>query len=252
MKNYGYQNEIDFVELFNNKYYEELDDNSKRFLLEIFNGNIDNDEIIKSWKNKVNQKADFFIKYKTRIRGISLKCGRSNSIHHENIQDFKIFLKKLGIPFKIIDYYVSYHYGYARDEYGNTDFSRCLSADEYKSLYQNEIDIFNETINQTKYIIEMVDRFLVRGRNSEIDVDAFIYGKTDDYIWILKNEMYDLILSNSKTDYSSPHIACITLGPKKRNLDYNPDYARERFLVCARWHYFKEDIELFKQNKLRK
>ena len=32
MLNYGYQNEYDFVELFNNKYLYELDENSQKFL----------------------------------------------------------------------------------------------------------------------------------------------------------------------------------------------------------------------------
>ena len=31
MLNYGYQNEYDFVELFNNKYLYELDENSQSF-----------------------------------------------------------------------------------------------------------------------------------------------------------------------------------------------------------------------------
>ena len=34
--NYGYQNEYDFVELFNGKYIYELDDNSQQFLKELF------------------------------------------------------------------------------------------------------------------------------------------------------------------------------------------------------------------------
>lgn len=35
--NYGYQNEIDFVNLFNNKYLKELDQNSQEFLKDIYN-----------------------------------------------------------------------------------------------------------------------------------------------------------------------------------------------------------------------
>ena len=91
--NYGYQNEKDFVELFNNKYYHELDDNSKKFLKKLFNEVIDNDETIKSWKNKNVQKTDIFIKYKNYIKNISLKCGNGNSIHNEKIQEFKNYLE---------------------------------------------------------------------------------------------------------------------------------------------------------------
>ena len=112
--NYGYQNEYDFVELFNNKYLCEVDKNSQNFLKDLFEEIIDNDEQIKSWKNKANQKTDIFIKYKNYVKNISLKCGKSNSMHHEPIQEFKRYLGNIGIPYKVIDKYVSYHYGYKK------------------------------------------------------------------------------------------------------------------------------------------
>ena len=46
--NYGYQNEYDFVELFNGKYIYELDDNSQQFLKELFGDIMDDTELIKS------------------------------------------------------------------------------------------------------------------------------------------------------------------------------------------------------------
>ena len=46
--NYGYQNELDFVLLFNNKYLYELDNNSRNFLKELFGDAIDSDDVIKS------------------------------------------------------------------------------------------------------------------------------------------------------------------------------------------------------------
>ena len=60
-----------------------------------------------------------------------------------------------------------YHYGYARDGDGNIDFSKSLSSEEYKKIYQKEIDIFNKSINKTRIIVDMIDRFIVRGRNSD-------------------------------------------------------------------------------------
>lgn len=81
--NYGYQNEKDFVNLFNDKYFYELDNNSQKFLKELFGDVIDDEEMIKSWKNKTVQKTDIFIKYKNHIKNISLKCGNNNPMHHE-------------------------------------------------------------------------------------------------------------------------------------------------------------------------
>lgn len=246
--NYGYQNEEDFVKLFNDKYFYELDNNSQIFLKELFGDVINNDERIKSWKNKMVQKTDIFIKYKNHIKNISLKCGNSNSIHHEQIQEFKMYLEKLGIPYKIIDKYISYHYGYRKDEENKIDFSKMLSSDEYKELYQEEINIFNKTINKTRIIVDMVDRFIIRGRNSDYDIDALICGTVDDYVWLIKHDIYDLILSKRCLEFTSPHIGCMTIGPKKRNLDGHSKNIKDRYIVCIRWNFIKEDIMYFRKN----
>lgn len=169
-------------------------------------------------------------------------------MHHEQIQEFKRYLEKLGIPYKVIDRYVSYHYGYGRDEEGNINFSKSLSAEEYKKEYQHELDIFNQYINKTRIIVDMIDRFIIRGRNSDYDIDALVCGTIDNYTWIMKYDLYDLILSKRCLHFTSPHIACMTLGPKKRNLDGNSKNKKDRYLVCVRWNFIKEDIINFKDN----
>ena len=246
MKNRGVQNEYDFVELFDGKRISELDSTSQNFIKDLFGGIILDDEIIIAWKNMVMQKTDFFIKYKTIVKGISLKCGNSNSMHSERIEDFKLFLEKYSIPYKVIDYYTSYHYGYARDENGKVDFSKTLSSEEYKKIYQNELDIFNASINKTRIIIDMIDRFIIRGKNSEYDIDALVCGTVDDYVWINKYDLYDLILSKRCYEYTSPHVACLTIGPKKRNLDGTSKNVRDRYMVCIRWNFIRENIVEFK------
>lgn len=61
----------------------------------------------------------------------------------------------------------------------------------------------------------MIDRFIIRWRNSDYDTDALVCETSDNYIWILKYDLYDLILSKRSLDFTSPHIACLTIGPKK-------------------------------------
>ena len=75
----------------------------------------------------------------------------------------------------------------------------------------------------------MIDRFIIRGRNSEYDIDALVCGTIDEYVWILKYDIYDLILSKKSLFFTSPHIACLTLGPKKRNLNRNSNNSKERY-----------------------
>ena len=225
-----------------------MDNNTQNFLKELFGDVIDNEEHICAWKNKMVQKTDILIKYKNYIKNISIKCGNNNSIHHEQIQEFKRYLEKVGIPYNVVSYYMSYHYGYQRNEDGSINFNITLSADEYKKRYQKDIDIFNKSINKTRIIIDMIDRFIIKGRNSDYDIDALICGTIDDYVWILKYDLYDLILSKRCLDYSSPHVACMTIGPKKRNLDGKSKNIKDRYIVCIRWNFIKEDIIQFKDN----
>ena len=129
------------------------------------------------------------------------------------------------------------------------DFSKSLSSEEYKKYYQNEIDVFNNAINKTKIIVDMIDRFIIRGRNSNYDIDALVCGIPGDYVWIMKYDLYDLILNNRRMDFTSPHIACMTIGPKKRNLERDSKNSKERYLVCIRWNFIRESIIEFKKRK---
>ncbi len=79
---------------------------------------------------------------------------------------------------------------------GTTDSFNQLNSEQYKELYQNEIDIFNQAINKTKIIVDITDKFIIRGNNSDYDIDALIWERIDDYIWI-KNMIYDLVLSKN-------------------------------------------------------
>ena len=95
----------------------------------------------------------------------------------------------------------------------------------------------------------MIDRFIIRGRNSYYDIDALICRIIDDYVWILKHDIYDLILSKRCLNFTFPHVVCMTIGPKKRNLDGDSKNMRDRYIVCLRWNFIKNDIINFKNSK---
>ena len=40
----------------------------------------------------------------------------------------------------------------------------------------------------------------------------------------------------------------MTIGPKKRNLNNDSKNFKDRYLVCVRWNFIKEDIIKFKNN----
>ena len=116
-----------------------------------------------------------------------------------------------------------------------------------KEFYQDDLNIFNSYVNKTRIIIDMVDRFIVRGRNSEYDIDYLICGTIDNYVWISKYDLYDLILSKKCLHFTSPHVACMTLGPQKRCITSKGNL-KDRYLVAVRWNFLREDIISFKNN----
>ena len=247
--NYGLENEYNFVDLFNNKFFYELDQNSQKFLLDLFGNIFDSDNRIVAWKNKLRQKADIFIKYKNYTKGISIKCFNGFSMHREKIEDFKNYLYSLGIPYKIVKIYADYHFGYYRDENGKNDYNKRLSAVEYKNIYQNEIDEFNKYINKTRILVDMVDRFIVRGNTSNYDIDAIVCGVVIDYVWVLKHDLYDLFLSIRDIYIDSPHISCLTIGPKTRVLSDETKNIKDRYYVSIRWYFMRNTIIEFKNKK---
>ena len=60
-----------------------------------------------------------------------------------------------------------------------------------------------------------IERVHPEGRRLSYDIDALVCGTVNYYIWIMKYDLYDLILSNRRMDLTSPYIACMTIGPKK-------------------------------------
>ena len=117
----GYENEYDFVIAINNKKPYELNPILQELIYNIFN-NIQNNQIIKAWRNHYNQKSDTLIKIGNAIREVSIKMGSRNSVHVEYIDDFIDFLKAHNIPTDIIDKYLRFHY--ADDTNNNTGNKR--------------------------------------------------------------------------------------------------------------------------------
>ena len=69
------------------------------------------------------------------------------------------------------------------------------------------------------------------------------------FVWILKYDLYDLILSKREYGFTFPHVACMTIGLKKRNLDGTLKNIRDKYLVCVRSNFIRKDILNFKNSK---
>lgn len=174
----GFKNEIEFIKSLNNKRFKNLNYNLQLFIEDIFE-NVNNTDKINCYKNKENQKCDIFIKINNVIKKISIKKGVKNSVHTEPISEFVNFLIENHIPRNIIINFLRYHYA---DGTTNGSGKNRISVLEYKETYQKEIDEINKFLNDDILLKKAIDRFILRGRNSNDSIDVILYGVPNDFI----------------------------------------------------------------------
>lgn len=186
----------------------------------------------------MSAETDIFIKINGIIKAISIKRGSRNSVHVERISDFIHFLISNGVDREVVINYLNYHYA---DGSTNGKGICRISVDEYKKDNQKSIDMINEAFNREYLLEKAVDRFVLKGNNSNYYIDAIIYGEVNDFLWIMRNDIKKVIMD--KKDYSSAvHFGGITYQPKNRCLNYNPKYEKDRFCVQIKWYSIFDDI----------
>lgn len=203
------------------------------------------DDIIKCWRNHLPQKSDIIIKIRNIIKGVSIKKGMKNSVHVDSITEFIHFLIENGVQRDIVIKYLKYQYG---DGSTNGKGNKRLSALEYKSLFQYDIDLINKVFNNEDLLKKAVNRFVIRGNNSSYDINALIYGEVDDFLFLTPDEIIDIVLSKKDIYSTAVHFGPLICQPKSRCLNYNPLYEKDRFCVQIKWYSLNDDIIEFMNN----
>ena len=243
----GFKNEYDFVIAINNKKVNELNPMLQDLIYTIFN-NIKDNEIIKAWRNHYNQKTDVLIKIGNAIKGISIKLGSRNSVHTEHINEFIKFLREHNISQNVIDKYLKFHY--ADGTNNNTGINR-LSLEEYKVNHQKEIDDINYCFMDKKLIIDAINRFVIRGTNSEYDISAIILGTPNDFLWLKSEDIINILLFHASSYCTSPHFSNLVCQPIARCINHNQKYEKFRNYVQIKWYSLFDDIIEIKSDTIK-
>lgn len=234
----GFDNENEFVKYLNGKTVGKLNP-MFRELIDVLYVNPKEDCVLKSWLNELPQKAEFFVKINETTKGISLKKGIKNSVHVEGISQFVHFLIENNISKDIVVNYLNYHYA---DGTINGTGTKRISVEEYKNDHQYDIDRINKVFNEEKILKEAINRFILKGNNSDYQIDAIIAGEIDDFLWATRDDIEKIILSKKNSYSTGVHFGPITCQPKNRCLNYNPKYEKDRFSVQLKWYSLYDDI----------
>ncbi|HPF83072.1 MAG TPA: hypothetical protein PLV83_02755 [Bacilli bacterium] len=246
MINKGVKNEIIFVNYIDNKRVGELNLLFQEMLFDLFE-NITKDDIVYCTKNQKPEKTDIFITIKNVQKRVSLKIGDKNSVHMEPISEFVNFLIKNNVSREYIILYLKYHYA---DGTINGKGTNRKSVNEYKKTSQNDINLLNELFNSDKLLYKFIERFVLRGRNSNYDIDLLISGKIDDFFYLKKEDIIKIIYGLKNISTTGLHAGALYIQPQSRNLKNNPKYEKCRYCVQIKWFNLFEHILLYKSNNI--
>ena len=234
----GKDNEYEFVKNLNNKKIKELNPLLNSLLESLFPNESD-DSIVNCWLNHYPQKSDILIKVNSQIKGISIKLGSRNSVHVEPITEFIHFLIANNISKESVVEYLKYHYG---DGTTNGKGIKRISVEEYKKEHQEEIDKLNKELNDINLLKKAINRFVIQGNNSDFQIDALIYGGVNDFLWISKEDIINILLKERDNYSTGVHFSNLFIQPKSRCLNYNPKFEKDRYCIQIKWYSLFDDI----------
>ena len=230
----GYLVEITFINYLNNSLYKELNPIMQDLLKALYPYIKDNDKII-AYKYGKYAKVDIVIIVRGIKKGISIKTGSKNSVHLEKINKFSIFLLKN----KFTNTMQLKKYLYSDGTTNNTGKYR-ITADEYKKNNIEEINEINRQLNKIKKIL--IKRFLIKTDiNYKVNVNAFIYGYVNDFLWATTDEVVECLLE--KDIYSTGvHISSLFIQNWDKNIKQNEKYEYCREYIQVKWYSLFDDF----------
>lgn len=238
----GFQNEIEFFNKLNNKKIKDINYLFRLFLEDLY-GELNENYYVECRVNFEKQKYDIVIKINSIEKKVSLKKGIKNSVHVEGISNFIHFLIENKIDKQNVVNYLKYHY--ADGTTNGTGLER-LSSEEYKKEHQFEIDEINIALNKEKILTRAVERFILTGNISNNSIDAMIYGVVDDFIWIKKEDIINLVLLKKDVYSTAVHFGPLTIQPLDRCLNKNVKYENRRFCIQVKWYNIFDDVLEYK------
>lgn len=200
---YGFVNECRIIEELNLKRVKCIKDNLKDMLYALYD-DLNDEDLILAYHCEKKEKADICIEFNRVKKYISIKYGDKNSVHTEELKNFKRFILYNNFGWEIMEKYLSYHYAD-----GTLDGSGAerVSVAEYKLTHTEEIIEINKMFNKKKILNEAYRRFLFRGIVADgHTVDAILYCKGDIRLWASNDEVIDYLTHKAYLKSSGVHF----------------------------------------------
>ena len=213
-----------FAYALNNKIYDDLSCNFRKFVMEMY-PNIKDDDLV-SCKTYYGSKIDIVITVNGETKNISLSRGDIVCIHRERIYSFLLFLKSIEVSNKSLTSLLYYHFGD-----GTTDGSRPGIKCHGQLLaieYADEIAYVNEEFENKELLAKVVDHVLINERTGK-KVDYFYHGDVRTGIFASAEEVKrNLLEEKNNFQHAFMRIGTMNFMPLHRNHYYSERGEREK------------------------
>lgn len=238
--NQGFNIEKDFVFNLNKKKYYELTPFLKDIIRRMFPF-VSDEDVFYSRLLERSQKPDIYIKCRDQVKYISIKSGRTNSIHFEKITELTSFLSSRNISNETIETLLLFHYG---DGTTNGTGERRLLFEDLFPILSKRIQIANIELNKKEIVEELINRFIIHGIESKVlSIDYILHGNANYGVLCSKEQILKFILSKNYNHIRTLHIGPLTIQPFLRDIHDVSKNKYKREYVQIKWHYMVSDLE---------
>jgi len=212
MENQGIENEFLLIKKLNGVLVSTLKGPLREFVHFLFPGQ---EGILTCQKGYFHEKPDLILTLNGEIKFISVKSGRSISVHEESLTTIIPFLRSLGVDNHILKTIVYFHYGDGTlDGTGPTRFT----SNDLRRVMNSYFLEASHYLSKKEIVFPCLERFVFRGL--EINgrrVDAVYYGNDVRAAFASREEIFALFARSARRHTGTINIGPFTYQPAVRN-----------------------------------
>lgn len=236
----GKINEENIINVYNNKKYRDLTQFQKNIIKELFK-NVKDDDLITSDICNRFSKPDIYFEINNERKNISIKSGRSDSMHFESLKSFILFLRGLGVSKETQKTIILFHFGDGTLD--GTGANR-LNFEKIIAEYSEHIRKANNEINSPLIVLEALNRFVFNGIEARKVYTDYIYFGDEDYgVLCSKEKLINFVLSKKYYHIKTLHFGPLTVQPYLRDVERKSRNTYKRYIVQIKWHYLLSDMQ---------
>lgn len=223
------------------KRVEDLPTNLKYVIKQLF-PLINNDSLISATTYDDVFKADIKITIDDKCLNLSVKSGRATILHNEILDNFLLYLEKLGVSKRSIETIRLFHYG---DETTDGTGKRRMDYNEVMTKYAERIAEANYEMNGNRLLVQsVVNRCMFDGSHEEyVKADAIYFGDVEYGVLATKQQILKHIQRKYYSYYKTLHIGPLILRPDCRYVDRPVNDQRKRNRIVVYWPALDKDID---------